>query len=447
MQHASINLGGSRRRSQALSIALAGVAAAKPDLAVAAALRRDGDRLITAAGAIDLAGRRPVVVIGAGKAAAAMGRVVETALGPNIVAGLLAVKDGHELPLSRIEVATAAHPVPDRRAPEIGRRIRELISRADPGGLLIALFSGGGSALMIDPIAPVTIADLGKTTDLLLRAGADITELNTVRKHLSATHAGRLAQLATARPVLVLAISDVLGDRLDTIASGPFFPDPTTWSDTAAVIERYDLGGRLPDSVRQTVDRGRAGDLPETPKPGAGEFVGITHQVIGNLAIAAAAARSKARSLGLDSEICDLAVTGPADLAARRILRAGREKLAAARRPFCLIFGGETVVAVTGGGSGGRCQHLALAAACTMSGDPGLTVLAIGTDGTDGPTDAAGAFADCHTLARGRTVGLEAELHLRNCDSYRYLAATGDLVKTGPTLTNVNDLILILGSP
>lgn len=387
------------------------------------------------------------MVVGAGKAAAAMAAEAESRLGPKIRAGVVAVKDGHVLPLARIGLLEAAHPVPDERAQRNGRRIRATIAGAPREALILALFSGGGSALMIDPIPPASMADLASTTDLLLRAGADIGQLNTVRKHLSATHAGRLAQAAAGRRVLVLAISDVLGDDLSTIASGPFCPDPSTWRDAAAVVDRFNLWERLPPPVAGILVRGRDGDLAETPKPGDEAFARVRHRVVANLQTAAQAATARAESLGIRVRACDLAVTGQAEAAAERLVRAGRDELGRARGPFCLLYGGETVVRVRGQGRGGRCQQLALRAAAALAGEPRLTLLAAGTDGTDGPTDAAGAVVDGGTIGRGAKAGLDASRHLLDNDAYSYLRASGDLITTGPTHTNVNDLLLVLGAP
>ncbi len=431
--------GALKRRRDGLAIVEAGIAAARPEQCLAAALEP----------AAVAPGRdaREIVVVGAGKAAAAMAAQAEARLGSRISAGVVAVKDGHVLPLDRIGLLEAAHPVPDSRAQHNGRRIRETISAAPRDALILALFSGGGSALMIDPIPPAGIVDLASTTDILLRAGADIGQLNSVRKHLSATHAGRLARAAEGREVLVVAISDVLGDDLSTIASGPFCPDPSTWRDAAAVIDHFELWGRLPAAVARLLARGRDGELAETPKPGDAAFARVRHRVVANLRTAARAALAHAESLGVRAQICDLAVTGQAEAAAGRLVRAGRAELERADRPFCLVYGGETVVRVRGQGRGGRCQQLALRAAEVLVGEPRLTVLAAGTDGTDGPTDAAGALVDSGTIARGARAGLDASRHLMDNDAYSYLRASGDLVITGPTHTNVNDLLLVLGAP
>ena len=425
----------------------AAISAARPERCVAPALSSFAADRAGSPRAADRDRAGEVVVVGAGKAAAAMAAAAESVLGARLTGGVVAVKDGHGSALERIELLEAAHPVPDERAPENGRRIRAAIARAARDAHILALFSGGGSALMIEPLPPAGIGDLAITTDLLLRAGADIGELNTVRKHLSATHAGRLARVASGRHVLVVAISDVLGDDFSTIASGPFCPDPTTWQDAAAVIDRFELWGRLPGPVAGILKRGAAGDLAETPKPGDAAFAGIRHQLVANLATAAAVAAARAESLGYDAQIRDLSVTGQAEDAADRLVRAGRDRLAGAARPFCLVYGGETVVRVRGQGRGGRCQQLALKAATALVGEPRLTLLAVGTDGTDGPTDAAGAVVDSGSAGRGRAAGLDADWHLRDNDAYSFLRASGDLVITGPTQTNVNDLLLVLGAP
>ncbi len=438
---------GLTQRDKALAIAKAGIEAVKPASCMAVELEMRGETLVCREQSHDLSGRREVIVIGIGKASAAMAQIAESLLADRIAAGIVAVKDSHQLPLARLPTFAAAHPVPDERSPAIGRCIRRLIAAAPRDSLILALLSGGGSALITDPIDSITLADLAATTDQLLRAGADIGELNTVRKHLSRTQGGRLAAKAAGREVLALVISDVLGDRLDTVASGPFYPDPTTWAEAQSVIDRYSLQDHLPVRVSEAMSAGLAGQLPETPKPGGPEFAAVSHVVIANLAKAADAARDRALLLGLDCQIRNLQVTGPADRAAAMLVAAGRAQLAVADRPFCLIYGGETTVKVTGSGSGGRCQHMALAAARQLAGSSGLTVLAVGTDGTDGPTSAAGGFADGETISRGRAMGVDADVCIGDNDSNRYLAASGDLLSIGPTQTNVNDLLLVLGNP
>ena len=424
-----------------------GIDAARPEHCMIPALARLRPRPGPPGDAPASGPEGPIVVVGAGKATAAMAAQAEAHLGPQIAGGVVAVKDGHGLPLARIELLEAAHPVPDERAPRNGRRIRAAIGAADPQASILALFSGGGSALMIEPLAPVSIADLAQTTDLLLRAGADIGELNMVRKHLSATHAGRLARIAAGRVVQVVAISDVIGDDLSTIASGPFCPDPSTWNDADAVISRFGLRDCLPGTVAAILERGRRGELDDTPKPGDSTFSRVRHSIVANLQTAARAAAACGNGLGIDCRICDLAVTGPAEAAANRLVEAGRTALERNRGPFGLVFGGETVVRVSGRGRGGRCQQLALKAAMLLDGDPRLTLLAVGTDGTDGPTDAAGAVVDGDTLRRGAAAGLDAPRRLLDNDAYSYLRGSGDLVVTGPTHTNVNDLLLVLGVP
>jgi hydroxypyruvate reductase len=291
------------------------------------------------------------------------------------------------------------------------------------------------------------LSDLQVTTDLLLRSGATIGELNTIRKHLSRLKGGQLARLAAPAPVGVLILSDVVGDPLDVIASGPTVPDPTTYAEAWDVVQRYRLGESLPDSVSRRLRAGVAGQLPETPKPGDPLFAGVHNCIIGSNRLAAQAAVAEARRCGYRALLLTTFVEGEAREAARvaaALARSARVHGDPLSPPACLVWGGETTVTVRGQGKGGRNQELALAAALALEGVPDVLLMALATDGTDGPTDAAGAIVDGGTAARARALGLDPLAALANNDAYPLLSAVGDLLHTGPTGTNVNDLLVIL---
>jgi hydroxypyruvate reductase len=326
----------------------------------------------------------------------------------------------------------------------------DLVARATGRDLVLAVISGGGSALLTLPVAGLTLAELQQTTDLLLRCGATIVELNTVRKHLSQIKGGGLARLAGPAPVASLILSDVVGDPLDVIASGPTVADPTTFAEAWAVLERYHLVARMPAAVRERLRAGLEGAVPDTPKPDAALFQRVHNVIVGSNRLAAEAAVQAAREAGLNALLLSTFVEGEARQVAHVAVALAKELVTYDRpvsRPACLVWGGETTVTMCGKGKGGRNQELALAAAVSMAGLPGVLLVALGTDGTDGPTDAAGAVASGETMARASSVGLDAVAHLENNDAYPFFDTLSDLIRTGPTGTNVNDLILIFVYP
>jgi len=386
-----------------------------------------------------------LVVLAAGKAACAMAGALEERLGPRIARGLAVTKDGHALPLARCTVREAGHPVPDARSDAAGRAALSLAAGARSDEILVVLLSGGASALLSSPPDGVSHEDLARTNAALLASGAGIEELNAVRKHLSVLSGGRLAAASGAGRVLVLAISDVIGDALDVIGSGPCAADPTTFADALAVLRRRGLDGpgALPSSVRARLAAGAEGRVEETPKPGDPRLARVRSAVLARNADALEAARAEARVRGVEARIVTRALTGEARDAGRRLAALGRA-VGSADAPRLLLAGGETTVTVRGPGRGGRCQELALAAALEIAGDPSLALLAAGTDGSDGPTDAAGAYADGGSVARGAAAGVAAAEALARNDAHAFFAAEGGLVRTGPTRTNVMDLVLIL---
>jgi hydroxypyruvate reductase len=384
-------------------------------------------------------GRR-VLVLGCGKASAVMAAAAEEVVGDRVAGGFVVVKDGCAVPARRVEIAEAGHPVPDERGLAASARLLELARSAREDDLVLFLVSGGGSALTPAPAPPITLAEKQEITRLLLASGATIGELNAVRKHLSLFKGGQLARAAHPADVLTLALSDVIGDPLDVIASGPTAPDPTTFADAREVLARRGLTARVPPSVARRLEAGVRGEIAETPKPGDPLFGRVTNLVIGNNALVVDAAVAAAGGLGYRPHLATRELQGEA----REI---ARDLVARARRlepPACLIAGGETTVTVTGGGRGGRCQELALAAALELRSTDRITILAAGTDGTDGPTDAAGAIVDAGSIGRGAGAGVDARRALADNDAYRFLAASGDLIVSGPTGTNLLDLYVVL---
>ena len=389
---------------------------------------------------------RRVVVVGAGKAGASMAKGAERVLGSRITAGLINVKDGHKLPLRRIALHECSHPLPDERGAEGAARIARLVSEADRDTLVLCLISGGASALLPLPASPVTLAEKQATTALLLASGADIHEINAVRKHLSSLKGGQLARLAAPASVETLLLSDVVGDDLDVIGSGPTAPDSSTFASAVGVMEKYGLLAKVPDAVRARLEQGVRGEIPDTPKASDPVFRRVRHTVIGSCRLAVDAAARRAKELGYRTLVLSSEIQGETkDVArmhaaiAKEIARRGRP----AKPPVCLISGGETTVTIRGQGLGGRNQEFVLAAAIDLSGLDNVVVFSAGTDGTDGPTDAAGAVADGATLGRSP----DARQFLARNDSYHYFDALGDLVRTGPTNTNVMDVRIILMGP
>jgi len=421
-----------RLRRQALGIFKAALAAADPGQAVARRLARE-----------NLSRYRNVYVTGAGKAGAAMARATERVLGRRITRGLLNVKYGHTAPLRRIELNECGHPVPDERGVEGARRIAELAAGAGAEDLVLCLISGGASALLPLPAAPVTLEEKQETTKLLLACGASIHEINAVRKHISQIKGGQLVRMAHPAPVLSLLLSDVIGDDLDVIGSGPTAPDVSTFARAREVFDKYGIFGRVPASVRERIGHGANGETPETPKPGDPIFNAVRNVVIGSNRLAVDAAAARARELGFRTLVLSTFVDGETREIARMHAAIAKEIVYGGRPvkpPACVITGGETTVTLRGDGLGGRNQEFVLAAAIGIASLPNVVVLSAGTDGTDGPTDAAGAIADGMTLDRDPRA---AEFLARN-DSYHYFAGLQDLIVTGPTHTNVMDVRLIL---
>ncbi len=379
-------------------------------------------------------------VLALGKAAVPMARALVDAAGDRVRAGLAVTKPGHGGPLEGIAVREAGHPVPDGRSEAAGAEVLAFAEASGPDDVLVVLLSGGASALVAAPLPGLTRDDLAATTAALLACGADIGELNTVRKHLTAVSGGRLARRSGAARVLVLALSDVAGDDPAVIGSGPCAPDPTRHADALAVLERHGVAGEVPGRVRAHLEAGAAGELEESAKPGDPAFARVVSRVLATNRDACQAAAAAARERGIAAEILEPELAGEARRVGERLAARARRSPGPER---VWIAGGETTVTLRGDGRGGRSQELALAAALALEGDGRITLLAAGTDGSDGPTQAAGAFADGGSVARGRERGVEARDCLARNDSHGFFAREGGLLVTGPTGTNVRDLVLV----
>jgi len=390
---------------------------------------------------------RSIWVIGAGKASGRMARAIEEALGEWVAAGLVIVKRGGPEKLKRVQVREAGHPIPDSSGLAATAELLELLKRIGKDDLVINLISGGGSALLVAPAGDISLEDSRKTTELMLRAGMRIDEVNTIRKHLSRITGGRLARLVYPATIISLVLSDVIGDRLEVIASGPTVPDTTTFGQAIELLKRYRIPDQVPESVRKFLEQGAAGVFEETPKPGDQAFERAQNLVIGSNLISLQAAKQRAQKLGLNSLLLASTVQGEAREIAKiygALFRELKKSNNPVPAPACVIAGGEPTVSVTGDGKGGRCQELALAVAQEIDGLEGAFFLAAGTDGSDGPTDAAGAMADWTTIARAKSQNLEAKNFLLRNDSFNFFHPLGDLITTGPTGTNVMDLHLLL---
>ncbi len=434
-------------REDARAIFNAGLKRADAADAVTNWVRRERDALDVAGVRYELSKYRAVYVLGAGKAAAKMASAVEELLRDHISSGIVIVKYGHSLPLSLVEIVEAGHPVPDQAGVEGAARVGRLLEEATKDDLVVFLLSGGGSALLPCPVDQITLDDKIRTTQTLLNCGATIHELNAVRKHISKIKGGRLARLAYPATLVSLILSDVVGDSLDVIASGPTVPDSNSFADCLRVVERYELKEKIPPRVRAFLEAGARGEVEETPKAGDPIFQHVRNVIVGNNRMALEAARLKAEGLGYNTLALSSCIEGEAKGVAAAHAAIAREIITTGNpvgRPACVLSGGETTVTVRGAGLGGRNQEFALAAAAAIDGAEGVVILSGGTDGTDGPTDAAGGVVDGTTLQRSRDKGLDAADFLRRNDSHTFLSAVGDLLVTGPTFTNVMDLRLVL---
>ncbi len=432
-------------RKTVLEIFLAGVESVKPDRLIGNAISYSKEKLVINNQAFDLSDVQNIYVIGAGKASALMAQAFETILGSAITGGHIVTKYGHSVLLKYIEVSEAGHPVPDENGLKGTKQIISFAQKADKNDLVICLLSGGGSSLLTDIPANCTLADLALLNDLLLKSGADIGEINCVRKHLSKIKGGQLAKIASPAIVISLILSDVIGDPIDVIASGPTAPDESAFADAKAVLDKYNLSSKVAPSILKILNDGEQGKLTETLKKEEQAVNQIYNFIIGNNKLALQAAKSKAEDLGFYTQIeTDILAGNAEDLAPLLVKTAIKWRNENKSLKTCLLYGGEPTVKITGNGLGGRNQHLALICAKLLQGQAGITILSGGTDGTDGPTDAAGAVVDAETFQNALRLNLNIDQHLQNCDSYNFFRNEGGLIITGPTQTNVMDIIILL---
>jgi glycerate 2-kinase len=425
----------------------AGLKAVDPIKAVKNHINRDGNTLRVQGIGYDVAAYENIYVIGMGKAAASMAKAVEDILGDKLTSGIVNVKYGHTVPLNKIKINEAAHPVPDDAGLKGSQEIIELLKKTGEKDLVICLISGGGSALLPLPAGNLTLEDKQAVTKSLLECGADIHEINSIRKQISAVKGGRLAAFVYPSTLISLILSDVIGDDLDVIASGPTVPDTHTFHDCRNIIQKYKLDQRVPKSVIEYIEKGCSGEIEDTPKSDSPVFERTQNAIVGSNILAVSAAKEKAEELGYNSLVLSTFIHGETKEVAKvhaAIAKEIRSSGNPLKKPACIISGGETTVTIEGKGLGGRNQEFVLAAALDIDGLNDVVILSGGTDGNDGPTDAAGAFADGTTISRAGKLGLNAYEYLCDNNSYNFFKPLGDLLITGPTNTNVMDLRVLL---
>lgn len=386
-------------------------------------------------------------VIGAGKGAARMARALLPLLGEHLVGGGVVVPQDAILSLDPVTVIAAEHPLPGPGSLRGGKHLMALLAERGPSDLICFCLTGGASSLLVGPVPGVSLEDKLTMNRLLLACGADIQEINTVRKHLSQMKGGKLARLAAPATVISFILSDVIGDDLSTIGSGPTVADPTTFAAAWRILERYDLVASSPESVKRYLSAGMRGSVEETPKPHDAIFARVHNYLLGSNRLALEAAASDARQRGFRVHILPELLSGDTTQAAHAFAQQIRTHLVQDRSPTCLLAGGETTVQLTGTGKGGRNQEFALVVAQQLQGEAGWTLLSAGTDGIDGPTDAAGAYVDGDSVRRACAKGLDPHAALQDNDSYAFFAALGDLFQPGPTGTNVMDIKIVLIGP
>ncbi len=388
-----------------------------------------------------------IFLIGTGKASSSMAQALEEIFGDRITKGVIITKYSHSIPLKKTVVVEAGHPIPDQKGLGGAKKIKRLLKETGHEDLIIFLLSGGGSALLPLPAEGITLEEKQQVTQLLLDCGADIKEINTIRKHISQAKGGGLARWAYPSTVVGFILSDVVGDPLDVIASGPTVPDSSTFEEAWEILRKYDLVGRIAPSIRKHLLSGKEGKIEETPKPEDASFEKVHHILIGSNILALRAAEKEASSYGFHTLILSSSIVGETKEAARFHAAIAKEVISSGNpipKPACLISGGETTVTIKGHGLGGRNQEFALSGALEINGIEKVVLLSGGTDGTDGPTDASGAIADHTTITRARSMGLDAKAHLENNDAYPFFKKLGDLLITGPTRTNVMDVRILL---
>jgi len=395
----------------------------------------------------DLKKFKNIYVVGGGKASGPMSEALEQILGKRITNGLVNVPHGSKNKTNMIKLHGASHPVPDEAGVEGTRNMLKMLESAKEDDLVICLISGGGSSLMPLPRGNISLSDKGEITNALLKSGATINEINTVRKHISDFKGGWLAKKAYPATILNLILSDVVGDPLDFIASGPTVPDSTTFKDATDVLKKYNLWNTAPRSIKRVLSDGAKRLIPETPKADDKAFKKVYNVVVGNNRFSSLAACEQLKSEGLNTLLLTATLEGEARHVGTMLGSIAQEVSASGNpvpKPAGIVAGGETTVVVTGKGRGGRNQEIPLAAALKLKGLNGAVVASLSTDGIDGPTDAAGAIVDGKTLARAIRMGLAPEKFLAENDSYHFFSKLNDLIFTGPTGTNVNDISIII---
>jgi hydroxypyruvate reductase len=440
------------RGDAVINIMEAALLAVEPAAAVRRFVQRQGNFLTVADQVLDLSRVHRVRLVGAGKAGYPMAVALSAILGEKLHDGVVVVKEGYlgEAQLAPlIQFIQAGHPIPDQRGVQASIQVEAFLADSQADDLVIALISGGGSALLTAPAAGVTLEEIQQLTTALLACGANISEINTLRKHLERLKGGGLARLCAPAALIALVLSDVVGDPLDVIASGPTVPDPTTFRDALYILDCYHLFENIPATILERLRRGASGELVETPKPGEAIFDRVKNVIIGNNFLAAQAAMQAAAAEDMGAYLLTTDLQGEACQVGEEL--AGSLRLAtttgyALPRPVCLVAGGETTVTIgdlSTAGKGGRNLELALAAVEHLAGLPDVLLATLATDGGDGSTDAAGAVVSGETLSRARLKGLQPGDYLRRHDSYTFFATLGDLLKPGPTQTNVNDLVFL----
>jgi glycerate 2-kinase len=439
-------------RVDAKKIFLAAVARSNPYEAVKRFVHLKGGKLILGCedrqeAVLDLGQFDGIVVVGGGKGTAPMAKALEDLLGERIQKGVISVKYGFTERLSFIEIIEAGHPIPDQNGVAATRKILDILKEAEEKDLIFSLISGGGSALLPQPADRITLQEKQAITKSLLECGATIEEINAIRKHISASKGGQMARISYPATAVNLMLSDVIGDRMDVIASGPFVPDLSTFEGAWEIVSKYRLK-EIPQSIRKYLRMGKERKLPETPKKGDPVFESVYSFIIGSNILALEAAKSEAEKLGYRSLILSSTIQGETKQVARVHSAILKQVLASGHPvppPACIISGGETTVTIRGNGLGGRNQEFCLAAALDLRGlPPRVLVLSGGTDGNDGPTPAAGAMVDPLTYEGGAKAGMDAFAYLENNDSYHFFEKTDELLVTGPTNTNVMDVRIML---
>lgn len=437
----------SKIRDHALEIFKEAIEAASPGRCVLEHINLNGDTLSVDKGEYDLKKYRSIFVIAFGKAAPLMAKTLEDVLGERITDGVVVSNSRPPFAFSRMRFYLSSHPVPDARSLNSAREVVKLLESVGEEELVIFLISGGGSALLAMPAPGLSLEDKRKVTEMLLRSGVDTYGFNAVRKHISQIKGGGLLKRTLPAQVITLILSDVVGDRLDAIASGPTVPDPTTFENAWRVIEEFRLEHKIPPQVVVHIEEGRRGKIPETLKREEYDPDRVQTVIVGNNFKSLLAAEKKATLFGYNTVLISSQIKGEAREVAKAIaaMALDMERFdIPVKKPACLIFGGETTVTVTGGGKGGRSSELALSFSMEITGHQQILGLFCGTDGIDGPTDAAGAICDGKTRERGREINLSARMSLIQNDSYTFFEKLGDLVKTGPTGTNVMDIGVVI---